>query len=229
MTAADRPGGRDDIDARFAEIISGYDLDWDEQRPVQDRPAAATPEPEATAAPIGGPETPTGVPVRETGLDPLDFEPMRLLDPSVFGPGSPSAADLDDAAGQAARDRHRENPQTEREWRRAQRKLEREIELEAFNSEKERLDREYRNDPEGWTPPPPPPVPKPHRRTVVALILILIGGLVMLRPNWFSVPHDVSLILGLLAAVGGVWLLVQNLRRRHTDPIESTWDDGAEL
>lgn len=217
MTAADRPGGHDDIDARFAEIVSGFDLDWDEQRPTP--PPSAPPTPEA----------PPAVPVRDSGLDPSDFEPMRLLDPQIFGPGSPTGSQLEDAAGQIARERHQENPQTERSWRRAQRKLEREIELEAFNSEKERLDKEYRADPEGWTPPPPPPVPKPHRRTVVAIILILLGALVMLRPGWFAVPHDVSLILGLLAAIGGVALLVQNLRRRHTDPIDSGWEDGAEL
>ncbi len=74
-----------------------------------------------------------------------------------------------------------------------------------------------------YVPPPPPPVPRLKRHTVGALVTIVIGIVLLFDP--LAIGQDVSMLLGVLAVIGGVGALVY--RMREGPPTDSGPDDGA--
>ncbi len=119
---------------------------------------------------------------------------------------------------------------TERARRRELRRLERAMEVEAYEAQKAAREAELAADDSHYTPPEPPPLPRPKGRTIGAVLLIVAGILLIARPGLLAVGPDLVLVLALLLLLSGAGLLVAGMRR-HRGPSDGQGDgdgdDGA--
>jgi len=115
----------------------------------------------------------------------------------------------------------------ERARRRELRRLERAMEVEAYEAQKAAREAELAADDAHYTPPAPPPLPRPKGRTIGAVLLMAVGILLVARPGLLSVGPDLVLILALALLVSGAGLLVAGMRRHHGNGDGDGEDDGA--
>jgi hypothetical protein len=76
---------------------------------------------------------------------------------------------------------------------------------------------------EHYEPPPPPPLPSLAPATLYALLLLVVGVLLVFRPETVGLTSDVGLVLGVASVAGAVFVLVSRMRERSVDD----GDDGA--
>jgi hypothetical protein len=161
---------------------------------------------------------------------------MRWTADHLPRPGQ--AADQDQAAAgpgyrpPLARPAYPEHPSgresaDERARRRELRRLERAMEVEAYQAQKAAREAELAADDAHYTPPEPPPLPRPKGRTIGAVLLMAAGILLVARPGLLSVGPDLVLILALALLVSGAGLLVAGMRRQHGNGDGDGEDDGA--
>jgi hypothetical protein len=81
------------------------------------------------------------------------------------------------------------------------------------------------SDDEGYVPPPPPPLPKPSGHVVLAVLAVLVGFLLFFRPDLLGIGEDLTMVLGIGGVLGGVAMLVYQLRDGWTGDDDP--DDGA--
>jgi hypothetical protein len=205
--------GQAEVDARFAEIVSGFGEsvgpDW--QRSIRQVDGPADP---------GGSDT-------MIAPDPTPRSPFPSL-PPVIGPVDRLTPRLQRPARESTPDADPESLRLERERRRELRRAERAAELEAFHDEQAEVQRERDEDQEHYERPEPPPLPRPKSRTICAVLLMAVGVVVMVWPNLLAVAPNLALIIGALGLIGGFVLLVAGLRGRPGDPHDG-WDDGAQV
>ena len=193
----------DDVDAAFADIVSGMITDSVRRHPSGTTQADGA-EPgrhRASVDPMGGPKA---GPVAGPGFD----QPL-------------------DQRGEPATD-----PAAERARRRELRRLERAAEVAAFAASEAQAQAERDADQEHFTPPDPPPLPRPKLRTIGSVLMIVGGILLLARPGILAVAPDLAMILAVLLIVGGVVLLLTGIWRRRGgggggDGDGDGWDDGA--
>lgn len=77
-----------------------------------------------------------------------------------------------------------------------------------------------------FEPPEPPPLPVPRPRTLGGILLLVLGVLLLVRPDLLSVGESMGTPLGLLTVTAGIGWLVLGLRG---GPPREGWDDGAQL
>jgi len=115
----------------------------------------------------------------------------------------------------------------ERARRRELRRLERAMEVEAYEAQKAAREADLAADDAHYPPPEPPPLPRPKGRTIGAVLLMAAGLLLVVRPGLLSVGPDLVLILALILLVSGAGLLVAGMRRQHGSGDGDGEDDGA--
>jgi hypothetical protein len=76
---------------------------------------------------------------------------------------------------------------------------------------------------EHYEPPPPPPLPVLAPATLYALLLIVVGVVLVFRPETVGLSGNVGLVLGVASVAGGVFVLVSRMRERSVED----GDDGA--
>jgi len=191
----------DDVDAAFADIVSGMITDSVRRHPSGTTQADGA-EPgrhRASVDPMGGPKA---GPVAGPGFD----QPL-------------------DQRGEPATD-----PAAERARRRELRRLERAAEVAAFAASEAQAQAERDADQEHFTPPDPPPLPRPKLRTIGSVLMIVGGILLLARPGILAVAPDLAMILAVLLIVGGAVLLLTGIWRRRGGGGGGDgdgWDDGA--
>ena len=222
--AGGEPAGRawrsnpsdDDVDAAFADIVSGMITDSVRRHPSGNGPTAGPPRPAPAdldrSAPASRPERDRTEPAGPDRVDPTGFDRIDR-DRATFDPAELDPQDPPDPASERAR-------------RRELRRLERAAELAAFRSAQEHEQAERDADQEHYTPPDPPPLPRPRLRTVGSVLMILGGILLLARPGILAVGPDLALIFAVLLIVGGAVLLVTGIWRRRGGDGDG-WDDGA--
>lgn len=110
-----------------------------------------------------------------------------------------------------------EREDRERRQREAQRELrrrERARELAEYESERAALEAEYNSEDDHFTPPDPPPLPRWRRVTVAGVLLVLLGIGLIAMPELLRLNPQFTMVLGVLAVVGGGCVLASRLRSR---------------
>jgi len=199
-------------------------------------PADHATDPEIGAHPVPGEPSDTDVDAAFAAIVSGIAPHMRWAADHLPRPGQ--AADQDQAAAgpghrpPLARPAHPELPSgresaDERARRRELRRLERAMEVEAYEAQKAAREAELAADDAHYTPPEPPPLPRPKGRTIGAVLLMAAGILLVARPGLLSVGPDLVLILALALLVSGAGLLVAGMRRQHGNGDGDGEDDGA--
>lgn len=80
---------------------------------------------------------------------------------------------------------------------------------------------------EHYVPPEPPPIPVLAPRTFCGVLTILLGIVIMVFPDLFSLSGSGPLLLGLIAIAGGIGWLLLGLRPDSSD--DDPGDDGAQV
>jgi len=197
-------------------------------------PADHTADPELGARPAPGEPSDTDVDAVFAAIVSGIAPHMRWATEDNSGPGAP---DGNPTAGPGhrpttARPTFPEPPTgresaDERARRRELRRLERAMEVEAYEAQKAAREAELAADDAHYTPPEPPPLPRPKGRTIGAVLLMAAGLLLVVRPGLLSVGPDLVLILALVLLVSGAGLLVAGMRRQHGNGDGDGEDDGA--
>ena len=199
-------------------------------------PADQVAEPEAGANPAAGGPSDTDVDAAFAAIVSGIAPHMRWAADDLSGPGATTGKDQTASEpGYRPPPTHASYPEhpsgresaDERARRREFRRLERAMEVEAFEAQKAAREAELAADDAHYTPPEPPPLPRPKGRTIGAVLLMAAGLLLIVRPGLLAVGPDLVLILALGLLVSGAGLLVAGMRRQPGNSDGDGEDDGA--